>query len=151
MYYTYEDMFRIKDARLEFLVTVSSVSLWAIVLFGAGPGALEFFPAIGICVIDGWIAFRTNEASVNAVTDLRTYLHACVWRKYVDPSDRANNALLERLRGLCKELLKAPVGAEAGDERGKIVFAHDDAHMRELELVAQQAALAPVDDLDDER
>jgi HrpA-like RNA helicase len=149
-YYIYEDMFRIKDARLEFLVTVSSVSLWAILLFGAGSGTLEFFPSLSICVIDGWIVFRTDEATVNTVTEMRAQLHACVWKKYVNPCDRANNAHIEQLRALCKELLMAPVGAVAGEERGKIVFAHDEDQMRELELETRAAAAAPADDDDED-
>ena len=149
-YYLYEEIFRIKDARLEFLTTVSSISLWAILLFGAGSGTLEYYASLNICAIDGWIVFRTDEATVNTIHDVRALVHSCVWRKYVNPGDATNNQRLEKLRELCKDLLKVPVGSASVAERGKIVFAHEQHQMEELDRRTRAAALEVEEDDDDE-
>jgi len=91
--FVYEEIFRVRDSRREFLTTVSSVGLWSILLFGAGTGLMEYHPVIGICVVDNWLMLRTSEETFNAILDLRSSVNDAVWKKFQNPSDRRETAL----------------------------------------------------------
>ncbi|KAH9577432.1 Helicase [Trypanosoma melophagium] len=108
MLYMYQNVFGVRESREEFLTQVSSVSLWALLLFGVGEADMQFDPLLGLCVVGGWIGIKIDADSFAALQALRTTLHAVVWRKYKHPNDDKNNKALEVLRGLCKAVLKSP-------------------------------------------
>ncbi|ORC93537.1 putative ATP-dependent RNA helicase [Trypanosoma theileri] len=108
MLYMYQNVFGVRESREEFLTQVSSVSLWALLLFGVGEADMQFDPLLNLCIVGGWIGIKIDSSSFAAMQALRTTLHAVVWRKYKHPDDDKNNKALEVLRGLCKAVLKSP-------------------------------------------
>ncbi|ESL06713.1 ATP-dependent RNA helicase [Trypanosoma rangeli SC58] len=107
-FYMYQGIFCLTDSKEEFLTQVSSVSLWALLLFGVGEADMRFDPFLQLCVVGGWIGMHIDTKSFSTLHALRSTLHTCVWRKYQKPDDEKNNEALEVLRRLCKEVLKSP-------------------------------------------
>ncbi|EAN99155.1 ATP-dependent RNA helicase, putative [Trypanosoma cruzi] len=108
MFYIYQSIFCVQESREEFLTQVSSVSLWALLLFGVGEADMRFDPLLQLCIVGGWIGIHIDASSFATLHALRTTLHTCVWRKYQKPDDEKNNEALEVLRRLCKEVLQSP-------------------------------------------
>lgn len=121
MLYVYEDVFSVRESKKEYLTEVSSISLWALLLFGAAETNWVYDDLLGLGVVDGWIAVRVDVQTFNALRDLRRTLHECVWRKYQDPTNRDNNTAIHRLRALSKAVLKAPANAEEDPEMHRLV------------------------------
>ncbi|CAD2215741.1 ATP-dependent RNA helicase-like protein [Angomonas deanei] len=129
MFYVYQDIFTVEEARRSFLTNVSSVSLWALLLFGAGEAQVEYDATLSLCCVDQWIYIRIPSETFHAITSLRECFHACMWRKYNCPSDHTNNAMLEQVRQFSKEVLRAPpVTSNEGDnlaeERETAMYYH---------------------------
>ncbi|KAH8607457.1 Double stranded RNA binding motifDEAD DEAH box helicase Helicase conserved C terminal domain [Trypanosoma vivax] len=108
MLYIYQGVFSLKESREHFLTQVTSVSLWALLLFGVGEADMKFDRLLSLCIVGDWIGIRMDAESYDALVALRAALHACVWRKYKQPDDPINNQTLEELRCICKTILKSP-------------------------------------------
>nr|CCC90189.1 unnamed protein product [Trypanosoma congolense IL3000] len=108
MFYIYQSIFALKESREEFLTQVSSVSLWALLLFGVGEADMSYDGVVPLCVVGDWIGINIDQESYEALLKLRTILHMCVWRKYKHPENSQNNQTLEELRHICKKILKSP-------------------------------------------
>lgn len=108
MLYIYQGIFSLKESREEFLTQVSSVSLWALLLFGVGEADMHYDNQVHLCVVGNWIGIHMDSESYKALVAIRTILHACVWRKYKHPEDPGNNRALEELHRICKGILKSP-------------------------------------------
>jgi HrpA-like RNA helicase len=109
LYYVFQDVFGVKETRQEFLTTLSSVSLWALLLFGVSESRTQYFEGLSLCVIDGWIAVHLDKATFLLLTELRQTLYTCLLGKYHHPLDEQNNAALQTVTELCQKVLKAPV------------------------------------------
>lgn len=116
MFYVYQDVFRVEETRTQFLRDVSSISVWALLLFcGSRQSFISYIPVLGVGVIDNWIAIRIDQQSFNALSELRRVTDDCLRRKYRNPNDECNNAFLEKVRDICRVVLHAPPmdGADA--------------------------------------
>lgn len=109
LFYVFQDVFGVREARQEFLTTLSAVSLWALLLFGASDAATQYNADLSLCVIDDWIAVHLDQATFELVTELRQALFVCLHGKYHHPQDKHNNAALQTVAELCQAVLKAPV------------------------------------------
>nr|CAJ2471754.1 unnamed protein product [Leishmania braziliensis] len=109
LFYVFQDVFGVRDPRRDFLTSLSAVSLWALLLFGASESTTEYNAELSICVVDGWIAVHIDRATYALVTQLRQSLFQCLRRKYHNPQDPQNNSALKTVTEVCRRLLKAPV------------------------------------------
>ncbi|KAG5493897.1 hypothetical protein JKF63_01729 [Porcisia hertigi] len=109
LFYVFQDVFGLRDSRQDFLTTLSAVSLWALLLFGASELTTEYNAELSICVVDGWIALHIDRATYTLLTQLRQSLFECLRGKYHNPHDPRNNSALETVTAVCRELLKTPV------------------------------------------
>ncbi|CCW60572.1 unnamed protein product [Phytomonas sp. EM1] len=112
IFYVYQEIFSLREANKAFLTNVSSISLWALLLFGASDSNIKYFDTLGVCVIDGWIFVRIDQPTFQVLHDLRHAFHDCLWRRYKDPMNKANNAALDDLRELIKEVLETPLDVD---------------------------------------
>ncbi|KPA82180.1 ATP-dependent RNA helicase-like protein [Leptomonas pyrrhocoris] len=109
MFYVFQDVFSVRESRQEFLTTLSSVSLWALLLFGASESTVQYYSDLSLCIIDGWIAVHIDNATYRIVTELRQALYTCLRDKYHHPRDEQNNTALRSVTEMCQAVLKAPV------------------------------------------
>lgn len=109
MFYVFQDVFCVRETNKRFLTSVSSISLWALLLFGAAEAKVEYFEVLGLCVIDGWVTVRLDPETFRILHSLRRTLHACVWSKYRDPLNVVNNEALRTVCALSRSVLKAPL------------------------------------------
>ncbi|CAM71584.2 ATP-dependent RNA helicase-like protein [Leishmania infantum JPCM5] len=109
LFYVFQDVFGLREPRRDFLTSLSAVSLWALLLFGASESTTEYNAELSICVVDGWIALHIDRATYALVTQLRQSLFECLRGKYNNPQDPRNNSALETVTAVCRRLLKAPV------------------------------------------
>ncbi|CBZ30261.1 ATP-dependent RNA helicase-like protein [Leishmania mexicana MHOM/GT/2001/U1103] len=109
LFYVFQDVFGLREPRRDFLTSLSAVSLWALLLFGASESTTEYNAELSICVVDGWIALHIDRATYALVTQLRQSLFECLRGKYNNPQDPRHNSALETVTAVCRRLLKAPV------------------------------------------
>lgn len=148
LFYMFQDVFGVKEARQEFLTTLSSVSLWALLLFGASESTTQYFPDLSLCVIDGWVAVQLDKSTYYFITELRQALYTCLHGKYHHPKDELNNTALRAVTDMCQAVLKAPVlaiGAAAADKQAGAAADAASAAKAEAEAAAATQASRLVD------
>lgn len=108
-FYVFQDIFRVAHSptvQVQFLREVSSVSLWALLLFcGSTESFMTYHEAIGIGVIDNWIGVYLDRSTYQTLCSLRQVLDRCLLRKFRAPTDHQNNSFLQSVQGLCYEIL----------------------------------------------
>lgn len=107
--FMYEGIFRIADANQTFLTNVSSINLWAILIFGAPSADITFHKQLALGLVGDWLPFKTTGATVEIILEVKRMLHRAMWVKYEAPNHPIGNEVLHELRMLCSRLLSAPV------------------------------------------
>jgi hypothetical protein len=136
--YVFNEIFRIRESNTEFLSTVTSVSLWALLLFGVSESCLSFEGQLGICTIDGWIFFKTSRETLESLLSLKRLLDVCTWNKYRNPRDPVNNTVLREVRDVIVDILHReggdPHSASGNQERGTVI-SPTAADVREIDKI----------------
>lgn len=132
MLYVYQDVFRVQEAREEFLTTLSAVSIWALLLFGTSDFLVKYYPSLSVCVIDAWIGLRISEETYALITEVRQAMYNCVGKKYHYPNDAQNNRTLELVQQICTALLKAPIVSAASPSQDAELWSPTQAATQQL-------------------
>lgn len=124
--YVFQDIFRVEDANAQFLRQVSSISLWALLLFsGSSESFVTYSEILGVGVMEEWLAIRIEPQTFKAVCELRRMMDDCLLYKYRNPTDATNNRVLESVCSLFREVLScSPSEGESGTDgpdTGRIV------------------------------
>lgn len=108
-FYVFQDIFRVAHSpsvQVQFLREVSSVSLWALLLFcGSTESFMTYHEVLGIGVVDNWIGVYLDVPTYKALHILRQVLDRCLLRKFKNPMDQQNNKFLNYVQGICREIL----------------------------------------------
>eukprot|EP00796_Vickermania_ingenoplastis_P007228 gene7229-5080_t len=119
MFFVYQDTFQVQESRTQFLTDVSSISLWGLLLFcGNAESFVTYNEVLGIGVIQGWIGVLMDKATYEALLALRQVMDNCLMRKFRDPFDEQNNAMLDQVCQLCRDVLRSPVDDDIGNNDG---------------------------------
>lgn len=145
MFYVYEDVFRVDQSKTQFLRNVSSISLWALLLFcGTTDNFLDYHDALEVGVIEKWIGIRIDKETYQALKALRCVLDRCLHRKFQDPLQSDNNAFLDEVREVCRAVLitsskslpESKITSPCGlDDFGSVVFPFSEKHLLNSEEV----------------
>lgn len=120
LFYVFQDVFGLRDVRMDFVTNLSAVSLWALLLFGASESTTTHHADLSLCVVDRWVAVHVDGTTYAFVSALRQALYECLRRKYHDPRDAENNAALATVTALCRTLLQTPAEATQAGESDSV-------------------------------
>ncbi|KAG5493297.1 hypothetical protein GH5_02039 [Leishmania sp. Ghana 2012 LV757] len=83
---------------------LTSVSLWSVLLMSTRATRLDYDQELNLGIVSDWIFFRSNYATIELVRRFKALLDRRLSRKFGEPSDTVNNAQLDELCEIVREL-----------------------------------------------
>ncbi|CBZ30432.1 conserved hypothetical protein [Leishmania mexicana MHOM/GT/2001/U1103] len=83
---------------------LTSVSLWSVLLMSTRATRLDYDQELQLGIVSNWIFFRSSYATIELVRRFKALLDRRLSRKFDDPADAVNNAQLDELCEILREL-----------------------------------------------
>ncbi|KAG5468370.1 hypothetical protein LSCM1_02350 [Leishmania martiniquensis] len=87
---------------------LTSVSLWSILLMSTRATRLDYDEELNLGIVSDWIFFHSSYATVELVRRFKVLLDRRLSRKFDDPADAVNNAQLDELCEIVREMVNTP-------------------------------------------
>ena len=109
-FFCFEELMRTSEANGRIQCrTMTNVSIWAVLLLGASNSQLAYRDDLNLGLIDDWIVFRANFTDLDLIKRFKAMLAKAIVKKLTDPTDYDNNATLEVLRDIVRDLVNSPI------------------------------------------
>lgn len=86
---------------------LTGIPLWTMLLMGTASMPVTYRHDLSLGIVDDWIVFRAPFRVVELMRGFKDALNSSLSRKFVNPDDRQNNALLDRIREVIKDLVNS--------------------------------------------
>ncbi|CAM71746.1 RNA editing associated helicase 2,putative;with=GeneDB:Tb927.4.1500 [Leishmania infantum JPCM5] len=83
---------------------LTSVSLWSVLLMSTRATRMDYDQELKLGIMSNWIFFRSSYATIELVRRFKALLDRRLSRKFDDPTDAVNNAQLDELCEILREL-----------------------------------------------
>jgi hypothetical protein len=105
---------------------ISHVPFWAIVLMATDRMPLSYRDDTCLTAVDDWIFFKCKYKTLEKIRKLKRFMNSCLGKKFTNPLDDRNNAILNELQSIIKGLCASDVSpnetvAATWTEKGKII------------------------------
>ncbi|SCU67825.1 RNA editing associated helicase 2 [Trypanosoma equiperdum] len=125
-YFVYDELVKSSESERLLVRDLTNVSLWTILLMGTSSMPVTYRDDLNLAVVDEWIMFRATFGTLELIRKFKRALNVCLGRKFMNPNDEENNAKLEELRCIIKELVCTPfkpndLAEKPWEEKGVII------------------------------
>lgn len=86
---------------------LTAIPLWTMLLMGTASMPVTYRHDLSLGIVDGWIVFRAPFRVLELIRGFKDALNSSLSRKFVNPDDAQNNALLDRIRDVIKDLVNS--------------------------------------------
>jgi hypothetical protein len=105
--YAFDDLVSL-ESKAPHASRVTQVSLWSLLLLGAGPDSVKYFEGKNLASLDGWFYFECAPNAHEALVKLKQCLTYRIDRLIRAPSDDDNRERFTSIGSIIGELLKVP-------------------------------------------
>jgi len=111
-YFVYEEMVRSAaqgegNAKVN-VRGISAVSLWSILLMGASNSQVAYRDDMNLGLVDDWLVFRASFDNLDLLKRFKALLSKTIIKKLSFPEDDDNNALMDKVADIVRELVSIP-------------------------------------------
>lgn len=104
-YVVYKSLLRITHLQTLMVTDATTVTIWSVLLMSTRGMKLDYDQELRLGSLNNWVFFRCSYAVVEQVRRFKALLDRRLERKFVDPFDAVNNARLDELSAVVRELL----------------------------------------------
>eukprot|EP00744_Colponema_vietnamica_P008583 GILI01012234.1.p1 GENE.GILI01012234.1~~GILI01012234.1.p1 ORF type:complete len:1069 (+),score=227.39 GILI01012234.1:640-3846(+) len=109
-FFCFEELMKTSDVGNRIQVRgLTSVSLWGVLLLGATNAQLAYRDDLNLGLIDDWIVFRASFADLDLLKRFKAFLSKALVKKLTNPKDFDNNATMDIVRDILRDLVNAPL------------------------------------------
>lgn len=113
---------------------LTGIPLWTMLLMGTASMPVSYRHDLSLGIVDGWIVFRAPFRVLELIRGFKDALNSSLSRKFVHPDDAQNNALLDRIRDVIKDLVNSSfcpnnLVDEEWQEKGVIIDPSSPFHL----------------------
>ncbi|KAG5494055.1 hypothetical protein JKF63_01889 [Porcisia hertigi] len=103
-YVIYSGLMKIPDKETLMAHHLTSVSLWSVLLMSTRSTRIDYDQELQLGIVSEWIFFRASYATIELVRRFKALLDCRLSRKFLEPADAVNNAQLDELCDIVREL-----------------------------------------------